>query len=61
MPYKLKDDGHAKSGDISPMSKVVDRSDWEAGVISGFSNSRDYFQKNSLVEGQSQRLPSSLE
>lgn len=30
------------------MSKAADRSDWEAGVISGFSNSSDDFQKNSV-------------
>lgn len=23
VPYKLKDDGHAKSGDISPMSELL--------------------------------------
>lgn len=34
------------------MSKVADRSDWEAGVISGFSNSSDDFQNSVSVRAE---------
>lgn len=34
------------------MSKVADRSDWEAGVISGFRNSSDDFQSSVRVRAE---------